>query len=177
MYTLNRFIPLIITIAILSVIYWFINAKSMHANWKSKLLNPITTFSILIVWIAIGFYNKLDYTLEVGCISFHEPIFSYDNIYYSFTAILLISVGSFISNKKHRVLVLLFELIYWVHKLLWIKGGYFIGYGGGTPYSIVMYDAIALALRLLLISQIYPVKIKPYFILLLVFIILSMKLT
>jgi hypothetical protein len=64
----------------------------------------------------------------------------------------LISIGFFLPNRK-GVVVLYVELLYWIFKLMVIKGGYAVGIGGVPDSDVLLFDSVALTLRLLLIHS------------------------
>lgn len=142
--------------------------------WEAFSAKPKTLYLLLIGWTIFGFFTKLDYTLQWGCIVSYEPTFSSENIFFSGTAIGLLSFGVFIPKRQIGILILFAELLFWLFKLFFIKGGYAVGIGGPS-YEVLAFDFIALALRLLFLKQLglLPVRISTMFILVLLIMLLK----
>ncbi|PHR94008.1 MAG: hypothetical protein COA80_12905 [Leeuwenhoekiella sp.] len=141
--------------------------------WEAFSTKPKTLYLLLIFWTIFGFFTKLDYTLLWGCIVSYEPTFSTENIFFSGTAIGLLSFGVFIPKKQVGVL-LFAELLFWLFKLFLIKGGYVVGIGGPS-YDVLTFDFIALSLRLLLLKQLGLLPVRSSIVLMLVFLIMLLK--
>ena len=120
---------------------------------------PKITYISLLIWTLLGFLTTVDYTEDYGCISGVTPIFSIRNIFYSSFALLFLSVGYF-SPKNIGVIVLIGELLFWLYKLFLVKGGYAVGFGGSPDSNIVIFDTIALTLRLILVKQVKQIPIR-----------------
>ncbi|PHQ29225.1 hypothetical protein [Leeuwenhoekiella nanhaiensis] len=142
--------------------------------WEAFSAKPKTLYLLLIGWTIFGFFTKLDYTLLWGCIVSYEPTFSTENIFFSGTAIGLLSFGVFIPKKQVGVLLLFAELLFWLFKLFFIKGGYVVGIGGPS-YDVLTFDFIALSLRLLLLKQLGLLPVRIFKVLILVFLIMLLK--
>jgi hypothetical protein len=89
-----------------------------------------------------------------GCLGGPEVALSSENIIYSGLSVLFITIG-FFSSDKMGLLILFGELIYWTIKLTTAKGGYTVGIGGTPDENILMFDSVAVTLRLLLIQTRY----------------------
>jgi hypothetical protein len=173
--TLFGLIPLFILFGLLGGLSWLINVKYSDKIWVDRLENPITTYTVLIGWTSFGFFTNLDYIQNCGCIVSAEPIFSTENIFYSGTAMVLLSLGVFIRSRTIVKVLLICELLFWLYKLTLVKGGYAVGFGGIPSIGVLAFDTIALTLRLILIKQILQVRIKTLFLLLITFIIMTLK--
>jgi hypothetical protein len=140
------------------------------------LTKPTTIYATLILWTLLGFVFVLDNSMAWGCLSGTEQTFSFENIVYSGLSVLFITIGFFSSDQK-GLLILFGELIYWIVKLMAAKGGYAIGLGGTPDEIIVMFDSVALTLRLLLIrSRInFVLTKKAYLILPVSFVLMALK--
>ena len=154
---------------------FFVRKKRANSKLLQELARPKTTFWLLIGWTIFGFLTNLDFTEQWGCIISHEPIFSKPNILYSGLALLVLSIGFFVPFRQVRYVVLIGELFFWTFKLMTIKGGYAVGFGGVPSVSVLSFDIIALTLRLLLIKQIVPFKFNSIYLLIPAFITLSIK--
>jgi hypothetical protein len=143
---------------------------------KGKIIDffssPTIIYASLIVWTLYGFFFSLDNSMAWGCMGAKEHLLSlgyriislsgetaetdsiifidFNNVSYSGLSILLISFSFFLDDRK-GVIVLYSELVYWLFKLMVIKGGYVVGIGGGPDFDVLLFDSIALTLRLLLI--------------------------
>ncbi len=117
---------------------------------------------LLLVWISIGFYFNLDYNTQFGCMLTTQYTWATPNIVYSSLAAVLIFCSYAVQNRRYQLYLLNIELCIWLYKLLFIKGGYYIGIGGAPDESILFYDVISLNLRLLFRSktQEKPISIR-----------------
>jgi len=140
-----------------------------------RLTNPRTTYGLLIVWTIWGFYTNLDYTLNRGCIS-SESSFTMQNSLYSGTAIALLSIGFFMTSRRIGLVILTCELLFWLYKLFLVKGGYVVGFGGLPSIDVLVFDTIALTLRLVVIKKVSQLQFKTIFVLIISFIIMTIKL-
>jgi hypothetical protein len=144
---LDNLIILFIPIVIVGLVGTFVKGKVV--DFLSK---PTAIFTTLILWTLFGFVFMLDNSMAWGCLSGLEETLSIRNITYSGLSILLITTGFFMHNKK-GLAILFGELVYWTFKLMIAKGGYAVGLGGTPDENILMFDAVALTLRLLLIQS------------------------
>ena len=126
---------------------------------KYKLNWLPVTFLSLIISIVIGFYSTLDNSTQWGCVV-SDYVFSFHNISFSAFSILLVSLGYFFSNHQYGKLFILAEIVFWIHKLFFIKGGYVVGIGGITPVDILVYDFAACLLRLFLLKQVLNLPLR-----------------
>jgi hypothetical protein len=111
-----------------------------------------------------------------GCIKGPGQIFSIENTSYSGLSVLFITIGFFWTGKK-GLIVLLGELIYWTIKLMTAKGGYVVGFGGTPNENILIFDSVALTLRLILIhSRVdFGLTRKVYYLLPISFLLMTLK--
>lgn len=116
-------------------------------------------FYALVLWCMLGFYSTLENSTQWGCIK-DDYVFSFRNLAFSSLSLALLFRGFFSRPPRAGLIFIAGESIFWLYKLLFLKGGYVTGIGGTTPESIVLYDFVALALRLLLLKQLlaWPVK-------------------
>ncbi len=127
---------------------------------NNKLNDFKFTNSILLIWIVLGFFTRLDFSQMMGDIIFGEKIFDYNNIGFSSISFLLILTARLLKNGKGKILIILLELLFWSFKYFYYKGGYAMGLGASYPNDlIVLFDSVALLLRLRLISNIKQIKI------------------
>jgi hypothetical protein len=144
---LDNLIIIFIPIVIVGLLVTFSKGKVVDF-----LSGPTTIYSGLIFWTLFGFVFVLDNSMAWGCASGPGEILSIENITYSGLSVLLITIGFFSSDRK-GLIILCGELAYWIIKLMTAKGGYAVGLGGGSDENILMFDSVALTLRLLLIQS------------------------
>ena len=108
---------------------------------------------ILIAWIIFGFFFNLDYNDRWGCIITHQTIFNKFNIIFSSTALIFTFFARISSKPLIKISMHTIELIFWIIRLLILKGGYAVGYAGSPADMIVTYDFLALFLRLIVIRN------------------------
>lgn len=151
------------------------------SKWKSVRLlsSPLAIYIALMLWTLAGFVFVLDNSMSFGCIagSGSNRVLNSQNIGYSSISLLLLSVGYFLPGKNAWI-ILFFELLYWLIKLLFIKGGYAVGLGGVPDLSVVFFDSVALTLRLLFIytRQNY-ISFHQLFLIGISFILITVKIT
>ncbi len=166
--TLLLLILLLIAIPILIKKYGYSNLFSIINQTK-------TTLIVLVVWIVFGFFTQLDYNQDWGCIGGSGYIFSNSNMLYSGIALTFVNIGFLAQNKHIKIIVLAVELLFWLYKLFLIKGGYVVGFGGIPSSDVVLFDMMALFLRILLIKQLFKIPINALFVLIISFIIMAIK--
>jgi hypothetical protein len=168
---LANLIIIFILIVIIGLLVTF--SKGKIAQFLSK---PATIYTALILWTLFGFVFVLDNSTASGCVIRAEETLSFENIAYSAVSVLLLTIGFFCS-ARNGLIVLIGELIYWTFKLVAIKGGYAIGLGRTPDELVVLFDAVALTLRLLLIhSRIdFVLAYKAYLLLPVAFFIMTLK--
>lgn len=168
---MDNLIIIFIPIVIVGLVVTFIKGKV--TEFLSK---PTTIYGTLILWTLFGFVFVLDNSTAWGCLSGTEETFSFENIVYSGLSVLFITIG-FISSARKGLIILFGELIFWTIKLMAPKGGYAIGLGGTPDEIIVMFDSVALILRLLLIqSRIdFVLTKKAYLLLPVSFLLMTLK--
>ena len=168
-------IPLVLLNGIIYGIYWAINTKLLK-NKSIVIIKPYAIIMLLVGWGLFGFFTNLDNNNDFGCIGSGEPIFSETNILFSGVALGLVNIG-FFASKENVIwkFVLIIELLFWLFKLFFIKGGYSVGYGGGPNENIVLFDNVALVLRLILMYQIFKFQFNILWIISLSFIIMLLR--
>jgi hypothetical protein len=122
--------------------------KGRVADFLSR---PTTIYTALILWTLLGFVFVLDNSMAWGFLSGQRETLSIENITYSGLSVLFITLG-FFSPDKRGLIILFGELIYWTIKLMIAKGGYIVGIGGTPDENILIFDSVAITLRLLLIQ-------------------------
>jgi len=168
---INTVVPFII----LLILGLYLRKYQKNKKWIKLLSRTKTIFLLLLGWSVYGFLTNNDYNQQWGCIIAHEPIFSYQNILYSTTALILLSIGYFLSDRYIASAVLTIELFFWIYKLFIIKGGYAVGFGGVPSIDVLSFDIVALTLRLLLIKHVLRLNFNSVFILIPAFLIMTVK--
>jgi hypothetical protein len=168
LFNLDNLIIVFIPIVIVGLVGAF--SKGKVAEFISK---PTTIYIALILWTLLGFVLVLDNSMAWGCLSGTEETL---NIVYSGLSILFLTIGFFLSDRKGAI-ILCAELIYWTFKLMAAKGGYAVGFGSTPDEIIVIFDSVALILRLLLIhSRInFVLTRKAYLLLPISFLLMTLK--
>ncbi|HYV95154.1 MAG TPA: hypothetical protein VE978_25485 [Chitinophagales bacterium] len=173
--TLLGLIILIFILTLLGGLTWYIKAWHGEKEWVRRLSSSAASFVLLISWTLLGFFSKLDYTLQQGCVIHSEAIFSWQNMLYTSIALGLLSIGYFISPQNIAIAILSSELLLWLYKLFAVKGGYAVGLGGVTSLDVLVFDTIALTLRLILIKQVGQIHISTRFVFTMIFMIMFLK--
>ncbi len=168
-------IPIFVLLVFLVGLAWILSRKYSEENWFNGLVKQRIIFGLLLSWTLFGFFTNLDYNQNWGCMSGSGPIFSKENILYSFSSFILLSIGFLISSRKIGTVILTFELIFWLYKLAFLKGGYVVGFGGVPSIDVLAFDSVAIFLRLIIIKQVYHLPIRIIFVLILAFIIMTLK--
>lgn len=133
------------------VLYSFALLLSKYINLKVRNTKFLSA-SFLLAWIALGFLTNLDYNTRAGCLVTHQPVLSKENIIFSIISFLII-LGVLKTDRVFLARVGLWgELLFWLFKLFFVKGGYSVGFGGSPSDSVVFYDFVAMFLRLYLFS-------------------------
>ena len=147
---------LITSIFVIGIGYLF-KWVNNYKNWGIGL-NEKNGFKFLLRWLIIGFFLRLDYLDNWGCVVGLEPFWESRNILFSAISIGLIYWAFKTENQNLKKLLCLTELVYWISKLIIFKGGYVVGFGGSPDPTIVFYDLISALARIYIISQIVNVK-------------------
>jgi len=117
---------------------------------QNKLNNFKTSSLLLLSWIFIGFLTRFDFNQMWGCVIDFGELFDYNNIGFFILSFALILIARFLKNKKTSNILLIIELVIWLIKYTFYKGGYATGLSGNNPLGIiVLYDTIAIFFRLL----------------------------
>lgn len=135
------------------------------------------TNSILLIWIAIGFITRFDFSQMFGCVIYGEKILDYNNIGFASISFTLVLIARLAKRKKTKSTLLTIEMIIWLFRLFYYKGGYATGFTGNYPLDlIVLYDTIALLLRLRLIDNIKRIRfLRKWRVYLIVIFLVSVK--
>jgi hypothetical protein len=133
-------------------------------------------YFLLIAWTIIGFFFRWDNNMQVGCNIQSDNILGQDNIFFSATSIILLTLGVSFQRNNERIWFLFFELLYWLLKLFYWKGGYGVGIGGIPIFTVVFFDMIALFLRIMLLNATLEFKFANNYILIPLFIFFYVKL-
>lgn len=133
--------------------------------------------SFLLIWIIIGFFTRLDFSQMMGDIIGGEKIFDFNNIGFSSISFILILIARFSINARQKTISVLIELIIWLIRFFYYKGGYAMGFAANYPLDlIVLYDTTGIFLRLKIIDNINPLKfLKQCRIYIIVFLFVSLK--
>lgn len=121
-------------------------------------------FGALIIWTITGFFTRWDNNMIIGCNIYAEQIFDLDNVFFTTASVILLTTGFLFQTKGEGFWFLLFELLYWLIKLFYIKGGYAVSIAGVPLFSVLFFDMIALCLRIMLLNSVLQFKFRNNFI-------------
>lgn len=142
-----------------------------------KKTNQVQFFYLLLIaWTIVGFSFWWDNNMQHGCIIYYDGIFSIDNIFFTTTSITLLTIGLLFQTKGERLWFFLFELLFWLIKLFYVKGGYAVGLAGAPMFSVLFFDMVALCLRLMLLNASLQFRFSNNYILIPLVIIFYIKL-
>jgi hypothetical protein len=139
---------------------------TQHLSSFLKKTNQVQySFLLLMAWTILGFLFRWDNNMEVGCTIWNDNVFAQDNIFLSATSIILLTVGVSFQKIDERIWFLFLELLFWLLKLFYWKGGYAVGIGGTPMVSVLFFDMVALCLRLMLLNASLQFKFSNNYIL------------
>lgn len=166
---------LIPTLLLLAAGLLLFKLKSKY-SWIAKATSISWTFYALIGFTITGFLFSLDNNQAFGCTIIEKSVFSSNNIIYSGISVGLLTFAFITKDTKNRLLILLVELLFWLYKLFYVKGGYNVGITASPMFSVLYFDIIALTLRIILIKQVAKFRIRSIYMLLPMFLIMFIKL-
>ncbi len=129
------------------------NLKQNLATFIKNTNQIQVFFRLLIIWTLFGFFLRWDNNMFHGCIMGDDRVFALDNIFFSTTSFILLTLGVAFQRINERVWFLFLELFYWLFKLFYLKGGYAVGIAGVPIFTVVFFDMIALCLRIMLMNS------------------------
>jgi len=161
---------------ILIVTIWFFSKKNERFFlWKEKLIRQPFNYYLLIGLLIVGFFFRLDYSERYGDIVFPEPILTTKNILFSFISLLLVLLSFFSKKRIIKLSLISLELLFWLFKLSFYKGGYLVGFVEGADPLISLYDTTTFVLRLFIMSSLMKIKISQIYILICTLIVMMLK--
>ena len=132
-------------------------------------------FLVVSLWILIGFFTRLDNNQDSGCLIHSAHFFKLDNIIFSSISLFIIILSWIVKDKLIKSILLVLELIYFISKLLIIKGGYATGIVGAPQDFVVLYDYIAILIRMLIFLRIINLSYRFFIIEIVSIFIISIK--
>jgi hypothetical protein len=165
-----------ILFAILTFII-FISAKRVDliSDWTKRVVSKPYNYLVLLTLLVIGFFGRLDYTNRWGCFVGGEPVFDLKNITFSSISISLILLSFLLKHRNLKLSLVLIELVFWIFKLFYFKGGYVCSITATPDPIISFYDCVTLAFRLFIVAGLLKSNFKAYYILLCTLIIIAIK--
>lgn len=123
------------------------------------IINKIS-YNTLLYILVFGFLSGLDFTDAWGCVIM--PHFFFLTPLSLFT---ILSFGAIYSAKvsKRTALakfILIGELVFYIFRLIFFKGGYAVGFAGSPDLIVLAYDAISILVRLILLLKVMKLKIR-----------------
>ncbi|HAD95910.1 MAG TPA: hypothetical protein DCG19_00815 [Cryomorphaceae bacterium] len=176
-----NFLTCLIQLALPAVLIWGL-FHALRFRFRGKALRyHLNKTDILYVsllsWIVIGWIGNWDHNKDWGCFPVSSPhADQVQNFLFSGISILIIMCAYFIPNRRLSFTLLSLELGLWLGKLLFMKGGYAVGIGGAADFPTLIYDTIALVLRLLFIRAVSRMLVYPKTILLSTLLVIFLKL-
>ena len=147
---------MITTIAILILL------TASYYRWKDKIYTKEKCLKLLIIWLIFGLVSGYDFNQTSGdIITLIQIVIPQSFIFTGISIILIIPALIF---KKRSKFLLLFEFSYWIIRFLTLQGGFSMGLiGTGIELNIVMYDLMAIGLRLFILKQYFLPQVKKYY--------------
>ena len=151
--------------------------QAQHLTSFIKKTRPVQYYYLLLIaWTAVGFFFLWDNNMEEGCTIRSDGVFAQDNIFLSATSIILLTIAVSFQRINERIWFLFLELLFWLLKLFYWKGGYAVGIGGTPMFSVLFFDMIALCLRLMLLNASFQSKFLNNYVLISMVIVFYIKL-
>ncbi|MGB0177039.1 MAG: hypothetical protein ACPF9D_07730 [Owenweeksia sp.] len=175
------FLTSLMELAIPIVVIWLV-LFLLRLRWNGVPLNfhldnKTVLYVILLLWMMIGWLTNWDNNRQFGClITYPTPGERFNDFLLMGISLFLIICAYFVHDRSWAFFILLAELTLWLFKLFFIKGGYATGIAGVADARVLIYDSIALVLRLLFIRALTRMLVYPRTIFLLSGIIILMKL-
>ena len=146
----------------------------MYILYPYKLSKLSVGYILVMLWSIYGFVSLLDNTMQWGCIV-DDHLFSFDNIGYSLLSLsILLSSFYYRATSLGKWLVIL-EAAFWLCKLFFIKGGYVVGFAGSFSIEVLLFDTVALFLRLMLLKQFFKLPVHWVLTLILTILLMTLK--
>lgn len=165
---------ILFTILIL-IVFFATKRIDWVSNLYKKTINQPYNYYVLLGLLVLGFFAQLGYTDRWGCIFSQDSIFNFKNILFSSISILLIITSLFLKSRILKISSLLIELVFWIFKLFYFKGGYVVSITATPDPIISFYDTTTLALRLFIINGFLRKEIKSLYIIIATLIIMAIK--
>lgn len=130
------------------------NRLKMDTGIRNHVSSLEAKFALVTVWSVVGFLYCFDNNTQWGCVD-DNSVLSFHNISRTVITFALSTLGFLHQNDALGRKFILAECVYWTLKLLFWKEGYVVGIAGSLPTAIVVFDFIALLLRLFLLREIF----------------------
>lgn len=145
------------------IYFYLMNHQSVFPITK-KISQTQLLFWALVAWTIIGFFTRWDNNMFIGCQIYGDQIFDWDNVFFTSASLTLLYTGMPFQRKGEGTWFILFELLYWLVKLFYIKGGYGVGIAGIPLFAVLFFDMIALCLRLMLLNSFLQLRFTNSFV-------------
>ena len=116
---------------------------------KDIPINKKNVMRFILGWILVGFIFQLDYSESSGCLVGFDTNAIKKSFSFGAISFLLILIAYFNRDNQLEKMLIILELLIWLAKLMFLKGGYAIGFGGVPGIAFVFYDLVAALSRLL----------------------------
>lgn len=127
-------------------------------------MTTFNKFILLFIWITLGFLTGYDWLLYnyIYSVNFISVIHNSPNyvllerLWVLSVSIFLIYIGKIYNKRNITLWFLMIEFIFFVCRFFWFKRfNYWGGYTGAFRYELLIYDIMALYLRVILLFTIY----------------------
>ncbi|NOU59619.1 hypothetical protein [Marinifilum caeruleilacunae] len=165
---------ILFTIFIL-IIFFSSKRVGWVSDWYKRITSEPYNYYLLLALLIIGFFGQLDYTNRWGCVVGGESIFDAKNILFSSISIILILTSFLFKPRILKSSLLIIELVFWIFKLFYFKGGYVVSIAAAPDPIISFYDTLTLAMRLFIITGLLRTNFKTIYILICTLTIMAIK--
>ncbi len=121
-------------------------------------LNLYNAYRFLLGWVIVGYILAFDYSPFIGYVNGLEFWLDVKKILFSTVSFGLIYWAFKTEKEKLKLGLGLIELGFWILKLMIYKEIVTRGYAAGYSSFITMYDLIALAVRLYIVSELFKIS-------------------
>ncbi len=127
----------------------FLLAIIIKPSNKDIPIDKKNVMRFILGWILVGFIFQLDYSESSGCLVGFDTNAIKKSFSFGAISFLLILIAYFNRDNQLGKMLIIIESLIWLSKLMLLKGGYAIGFGGVPGIAFVFYDLVAIISRLL----------------------------
>lgn len=134
-------------------------------EWRNKIIKQPYNFNALLGLLILGFFTNLENTQKWGCIPGGESIFVISNVVLSSISISIVLMSFLLKRRALKLTFITVELLFWIFKLFYYKGGYVVSFIAAPDPIVSFYDTATLSLRLFIITNLLRKDIKIVYVL------------